>query len=109
MTTRMNIAWLEVSAALDEHRELITRSPHSRYPVCDGNLDNVLGIVEAQHLLTAVLQGEQPDRLRIRQQLDELTAFTPEQRIDQRIEKYSAMGRYEIKVEPEKSPEPEKR
>jgi putative hemolysin len=57
MTPRMNIAWLDVSGSLEETRDIIAKHGHSRYPVCDGNLDNVLGIVEAQQLLTASLMG----------------------------------------------------
>lgn len=45
----------------------------------------------------------------LKDQLDELCPLTADQRIHDRIEKYSAMGRYHVKTEDEKSPEPEKR
>lgn len=61
MTPRMNIAWLDVAGSQDETRDMIAKFGHSRYPVCDGNLDNVLGVVEAQQLLGAVLMGQPPD------------------------------------------------
>jgi acetyl-CoA carboxylase carboxyl transferase subunit alpha len=39
----------------------------------------------------------------IKGELKALKKFTPEERINQRIEKYSAMGRYQIKSDPEES------
>ena len=57
MTPRMNIAWLDVSGSTEETRDLIAKFGHSRYPVCDGSLDNVLGVVEAQQLLTVGADG----------------------------------------------------
>ncbi len=59
MTRRMDIAWLDVDEGREEARDVITKSGHSRYPVCQGRLDNVLGIVESQQLLVALLT-EQP-------------------------------------------------
>lgn len=61
MTPRMNIAWLDIAGAPEETRDIIARFGHSRYPVCDGNLDDVLGIVEAQQLLAVALMGREPD------------------------------------------------
>lgn len=39
----------------------------------------------------------------IKHQLEELKKLTPEQRVNQRIEKYSAMGRFEIKSKPDET------
>ncbi len=61
MTPRMEIAWLDIAGGMAETRDTIARFGHSRYLVCDGRLDNVLGIVEAQQLLAAALAGAEPD------------------------------------------------
>jgi len=74
MTPRMDIAWLEVDADPAAIAETITQSGHSRYPVCQDHLDNVLGIVESQQLLSALLT-EQPLDLRA---LLRLPLFVPE-------------------------------
>ena len=74
MTPRMDIAWLEVDADSASMTGTITQSGHSRYPVCQGHLDNVLGIVESQQLLSALLT-EQPLDLR---SLLRLPLFVPE-------------------------------
>jgi len=75
MTPRMEIVWLDVDEGLKELRETIVSSGHSRYPVCQGRLDNVLGIVEAQHLLGTVLSD--PDSLDLRS-LVRTSLFVPE-------------------------------
>lgn len=51
MTPRTEITWLDINDAPDEIRQKIVESPYSRFPVCQGNLDAVLGIVKARDLL----------------------------------------------------------
>ena len=57
MIPRAEITWLDASAPADEVLRVIGEKEHSRYPVCRGSLDDVLGIVSAQSLLQQVLQG----------------------------------------------------
>lgn len=51
MTPRSEIVWLDVSDSSDEIRGKIGASTFSRFPVCQGSLDTVLGIVKARDLL----------------------------------------------------------
>ncbi len=51
MTPRTEIIWLDINDSQEVIRETITRSRHARFPVCDGALDRVLGIVETKDLL----------------------------------------------------------
>lgn len=51
MTPRTEIVWLDVKDSPDEIRNKIVESPYSRFPVCQDNLDSVLGIVKARDLL----------------------------------------------------------
>lgn len=53
MTPRTEITWLDVDDSPDEIRRKISESPYSRFPVCQGSLDTVLGIVKARDLLAA--------------------------------------------------------
>ncbi len=48
MMPRTEIAWLDVNAPLADSLALMAEHQHTRYPVCRGGLDNVLGIVGAQ-------------------------------------------------------------
>jgi putative hemolysin len=45
MTPRPDIVWLDVNDSMDAHYDLIRQYPYSRFPVCDGDLDRILGIV----------------------------------------------------------------
>jgi putative hemolysin len=51
MIPRGDIAWLDVAASRDEILAVLTEHGHSRYPVCRGGLDDVLGVVTAHQLL----------------------------------------------------------
>jgi putative hemolysin len=58
MTPRTEILWLDVRDTTDEILKKLAEGPYSRFPVCQGSLDNVLGIVKARELLTRSLAGE---------------------------------------------------
>ena len=58
MTPRTEILWLHVRDTIDEILKKLAEGPYSRFPVCQGSLDNVLGIVKARELLTRSLAGE---------------------------------------------------
>jgi putative hemolysin len=57
MIPRSDIAWLDVGASQEEVIAVIRQHEHSRYPVCRGGLDEVVGVVSAQQLLTQLAQG----------------------------------------------------
>ena len=58
MIPRAEIVWLDVAASADEVLGLIGDEEHSRYPVCRGGLDDVLGVISAQTLLQQVMKGQ---------------------------------------------------
>jgi putative hemolysin len=58
MTPRTEILWLDVRDEIDEILKKISEESFSSYPVCQGSLDNVLGIVKARDLLIHSLAGE---------------------------------------------------
>jgi putative hemolysin len=51
MTPRPQIVWLDITDTPAEIRRKIARSQHSRFPVAEENLDNVLGIITVKDLL----------------------------------------------------------
>jgi putative hemolysin len=59
MVPRTEITWLDAAAPRDEVLRTMADSEHSRYPVCRGGLDDVLGVVSAQTLLQQALQGRE--------------------------------------------------
>jgi len=58
MTPRTEILWLHVRDTTDEILQKLAEGPYSRFPVCQGSLDNVLGVVKARELLIRSLAGE---------------------------------------------------
>ncbi len=44
-------------SGVDEIREQLLSSPHSLFPVCSGELDEIIGIVRAKELLVALEEG----------------------------------------------------
>jgi putative hemolysin len=51
MTPRMEMAWIDINALQAEVWQEIMETPHSRIPVADGDLDNVLGYIQIRDLL----------------------------------------------------------
>jgi putative hemolysin len=51
MSPRNEIVWIEVNDPPDEVRRKLHGGPHTRFPVCDQTLDNILGIVQVKDLL----------------------------------------------------------
>ncbi|MCA9914394.1 MAG: HlyC/CorC family transporter, partial [Anaerolineae bacterium] len=58
LTPRTEIIWLEQDDSLETIRERILSYRFSAYPVCDGDLDHVIGVVRAKDLLAQLLRGE---------------------------------------------------
>ena len=58
MSPRTEIVWLDVDDTLESIRTTIAESPYSRFPVCQDELDNVLGVIKARDLLLSHLSGE---------------------------------------------------
>src|SRR5258708_5751200 len=58
MTHRPDIVWLDASDTTQEISHKIRKSTYSRFPVCDGSLDNVLGMVHVKDLLLQCLAGQ---------------------------------------------------
>jgi putative hemolysin len=57
MIPRGEVAWLDANAPIDESLAVIARQEHSRYPVCRGSLDEVVGVIGAQQLLQQFTGG----------------------------------------------------
>ena len=60
MIPRAEIAWLDAAASIDEVIAQIAEHGHSRYPVCRGSLDEVIGVLRAHMLIQPLARGEQP-------------------------------------------------
>ena len=54
MIPRAEITWLDAEAPLVETLALMAEHRHTRYPVCRGDLTDVVGVLAAQSLLPAI-------------------------------------------------------
>ena len=61
MTTRPEIIWLNLEDSAEMNRHKIINSTHTRFPVCQGSLEEVLGIVQVTNLLSNCLSCQQFD------------------------------------------------
>jgi putative hemolysin len=61
MTPRTDIDWIDISAGSAEIREALLGSPHSRLPVADRSIDNILGVIQTRDLLCELLEGRELD------------------------------------------------
>ncbi len=63
MTPRVDIAAISTENTFEDLIELITESGHSRIPLFEGNLDNIIGILYAKDLLPFLIDEKQRDSL----------------------------------------------
>jgi len=57
MTPRTDVDWIDADADLAEIREALRDSPHSRYPVAEGSVDKLIGVLEARDIVIASIDG----------------------------------------------------
>ncbi len=53
MTHRSDIVWLDVKGFMADLLEKMQPTPHSVYPLCDGNIDEIKGIIQLKNVVLA--------------------------------------------------------
>ena len=61
MTHRSEIVWVDISITEEELMQHISSSIHSSFPVCDGELDKVLGIVQIKDIFVSIAGKKKTD------------------------------------------------
>ena len=61
MTPRTDIDWIDIRCTGAEIRAALAETTHSRLPVAEGSVDNIVGVVATRDMLTALLDGEEID------------------------------------------------
>lgn len=61
MTPRPDVEWIDIEDSDDRIRDRLRRTSFSRLLVCAGDIDEVLGVVQAKDLLNRSLQGQALD------------------------------------------------
>jgi len=61
VTPRKDIVWLDVNDDAEAVYNTLSEAAHSTYPVCEGSVDNMLGIVRLKDLVPSLIQREPLD------------------------------------------------
>lgn len=61
MTHRSDLAWLDVADDWPTIRRILVEEQHDVYPICEGSLDHVLGLIHLKDLVVALTMQDQPD------------------------------------------------
>ena len=59
MTPRTDVDWVDVGTSSEDLRAALKDTPHSRIPVADGSVDNIVGVIQTRDLLEALLDGRE--------------------------------------------------
>jgi len=61
MVPRPDIIFVDLELPAEENLRTLIESGHSRFPVCRGGLDELVGVLHARQILATVASGRQPD------------------------------------------------
>lgn len=67
MTPRTEVSWIDIDDEPQRIREQIEQAPHSFFPVCRGNLDNIIGIGRAKRMIADLLTHGRIQQNRLRE------------------------------------------
>ncbi len=77
MIPRMDIEWIDHRLSTEEIRKKIKTSPYNRFPVCEGELDKVIGIINSKDILAQVFSTGSTEKIDL-QPLLRPPLFVPE-------------------------------
>ena len=58
MTQRMDVDWIDIGADEEAIRAKLLDTPHTRLPVGRGTVEDIIGVVQARDIMTALFRGE---------------------------------------------------
>jgi putative hemolysin len=61
MTPRTDVDWIDVDADAEQIRVFLQQTPHSRIPVAEGSVDNLIGVVSSRDIAAAAVDGRPID------------------------------------------------
>jgi putative hemolysin len=57
MTPRTDVDWIDISASGEDLHRALKTSAHTRIPVAEGSVENIVGVIQIRDLLDALLDG----------------------------------------------------
>lgn len=61
MTPRTEIDWIDSGSTPEEIRQALLETPHSRIPVADSAVENIVGVIQTRDVMAALLEGRTVD------------------------------------------------
>ncbi len=58
MTPRTEVDWIAVDASIQDVNDKLVNSPHTRLPVAEENVDNIIGVVQARDIMRGQILGQ---------------------------------------------------
>ena len=92
MTPRPEIVWVDKNISINTFLKIYKKTPHTRFPVCDGSLDEVVGIISVKEVML-YLSNESSDTNNSINQLIKEGLFSPEMKLlDELLEEFQNTG-----------------
>ena len=61
MVPRSDVIFLDLELPVEENLRRVTGADHSRFPVCRGGLDHLVGVIRSNQLMAGIINGGMPD------------------------------------------------
>ncbi len=61
MTPRTEIDWIDVASSPEEVERALLETAHTRIPVADGSVENIVGVIQIRDVVAALLEGRSLD------------------------------------------------
>ncbi len=76
MTPRGKVVHLDIGNTFEENVRIAQESSHTRFPLCQDHLDNVIGLIHIKDLFSTITKNE-PDLLAIKRELHPVPEMMP--------------------------------
>lgn len=92
MTPRPEIIWIDKNISINSFLRIYKKTPHTRFPVCDGSLDEVMGIISVKEVML-YLANDGSDTNKSISSLIKESLFSPEMKLlDELLEEFQNTG-----------------
>ena len=89
MIPRTDVKFIDVEATVDELIDVINSSGHTRIPVYEENIDNIIGIVNAKDVLKAIKNCEDKNMIVIKDLVREITIVPENKSISSMLNEFN--------------------
>tara|TARA_B100000700_G_scaffold132085_1_gene147649 strand:+ start:4983 stop:6266 length:1284 start_codon:yes stop_codon:yes gene_type:complete len=92
MTPRPEIVWVDKNISISNFLKIYKKTSHTRFPVCEGSLDDILGIISIKEVML-YLSNEKADINKPISTLIKQCLFSPEMKLlDELLEEFQNTG-----------------